>query len=61
MEQEKILKPGAVDYQMPREMANEIARMSGKSKKTLNLQQYLVDYVNREFGLKNLCTKVTLI
>ena len=61
MEKEVILKPGAVDYQMPKEMAEELIKMTGKSKKHLNIQQYLTDYVNRECGLKNHCTKVTLI
>ena len=61
MEKEKLLKPGAVEYCMPKLMAEELARVSGKSKKHLNLQEYLVDYVNKEFGLKNHCTKVTLI
>jgi hypothetical protein len=61
MEKEKILKPGAVDYQMPKEMAEELIKLSGKNKKHLNIQEYLIGYVNRECGLKNNCTKVTLI
>ena len=54
-------KAGSVEYCMPKKMAEELARLSGKSKKTLNLQEYLIDYVNAELGLLNTCTKVTLI
>ena len=51
MEKEIFTKPGAVEYQMPKAMAEDLAKASGKSKKTLKLQEYLVDYVNRECGL----------
>ena len=61
MGKENFTKPGAIEYQMPRAMANELAKASGKSKKTLKLQEYLVDYVNRECGLMRHCTKVTII
>lgn len=61
MEKEKLLKPGAVEYCMPKLMAEELIKASGKSKKHLKIQDYLVEYVNRECGLKNHCTKVTLI
>lgn len=60
MGKEKLLKPGAVEYRMPEAMAEELIKLSGKSKKHLNVQEYLVNYVNRECGLKNNCTKVTL-
>ena len=61
MEKEIFTKPGAVEYQMPRAMAEDLAKTSGKSKKTLKLQEYLVDYVNRECGLLRHCTKVTIV
>ena len=56
-----FVKPGAVEYQMSKEMAEELAAASGKSKKRLNLQEYLVDYVNRECGLLRQCTKVSIV
>lgn len=61
MEKEIFTKPGAVEYQMPKVMAEDLAKASGKSKKTLKLQEYLVDYVNRECGLLRHCTKVTIV
>lgn len=61
MEKEIFTKPGAVEYQMPKTMAEDLAKASGKSKKTLKLQEYLVDYVNRECGLLRHCTKVTIV
>lgn len=61
MEKEIFTKPGAVEYQMPKALAEDLAKASGKSKKTLKLQEYLVDYVNRECGLLRHCTKVTII
>lgn len=56
MEKEPLKKPGAVEYRMPEAMAKEIL----KNRKNKNPQDFLVEYVNREYGLKNLCTKVTL-
>ena len=61
MEKEIFTKPGVVEYQMPKAMAEDLAKESGKSKKTLKLQEYLVDYVNRECGLLRHCTKVTIV
>ena len=50
MGKEKLLKPGAVEYRMPEAMAEELIKLSGKSKKHLNVQEYLVDYVNSDCG-----------
>lgn len=58
---EVFVKPGAVEYQMSKTLANELAAASGKSKKHLNLQKYLVDYVNRECGLLRECVKVSIV
>ena len=58
---ENFTKPGSVEYCMPKEMADNLIKLSGKSKKHLKIQEYLCDYVNKECGLKNNCTKVTLI
>ena len=61
MEKEIFTKTRAVEYQMPKALAEDLAKASGKSKKTLKLQEYLVDYVNRECGLLRHCTKVTIV
>ena len=61
MEKEKLVKPGEVEYQMPRAMAEDLAKASGKSKKHLKLQEYLVEYVNRECGLLRNCVRVTIV
>ena len=56
MKKESLKKPGAVEYRMPEVMAKEIL----KDRKNRNPQEFLIEYVNRECGLKNLCTKVSL-
>lgn len=61
MKKENFVKPGEVEYQMPKKMAENLIKESGKSKKTLNVQDYLVEYVNRECGLLRHCTKVSLV
>ena len=61
MKKENLVKPGEVEYQMPKKMAENLIEESGKSKKTLNVQDYLVEYVNRECGLLRHCTKVSLV
>lgn len=61
MKKENLVKPGEVEYQMPKKMAENLIKESGKSKKTLNVQDYLVEYVNRECGLLRHCTKVSLV
>lgn len=46
------------EYQMPRSLAQGL--LAVESKKVNDPQKFLVDYVNREFGLKGHCTKVVV-
>ena len=54
-------KPGEVEYQMPKKMADDLLKASGKKKGQFDTQEYLVDYVNRECGLLRHCIKVNVI
>ena len=47
------------EYQMPRSLANNL--ISAENKKINDPQKFLVDFVNREFGLKGHCTKVVVV
>ena len=44
------------EYQMPKSLAQAI--ISAEGKKVSDRQKFLVDYVNREFGILGHCTKV---
>ena len=46
------------EYKMLSSLAS--ALIAAENKKINNRQQYLVDYVNREFGLKGHCTAVVV-
>ena len=46
------------EYKMPSSLAS--ALIAAENKKINNRQQYLIDYVNREFGLKGYCTNVVI-
>ena len=59
--EKEVQNSAVVEYQMSKLMADELARGSGKSKKHLNLQKYLIDYVNQECGLLRECTKVSIV
>lgn len=54
-------KSGAVEYQMPKKMAQDLIKASGKSKDQINIQEYLVNYINNERGLLRNCIKVILV
>ena len=58
MKENVFVKSGKVEYKMPKKMAEDLVRASGKDKKHLNVQDYLVEYVNRECGLLRQCTRV---
>ena len=47
------------DYQMPKSLANALVNAEGK--KVNDPQKFLVDYVNREFGLVGRCNRVVVI
>jgi hypothetical protein len=57
----KYIKPGEIDYQMPKKMADEILNSSGKKKGQFDTQEYLIEYVNNERGLLRNCVKVTIV
>ena len=46
------------EYNMPQSLANTL--ISAEGKKISDRQQFLVDYVNREFGLLGRCTHVVV-
>lgn len=46
------------EYQMPKSLAHGL--IAAENKKVTDPQQFLVDYVNREFGLKGHCTRVVV-
>lgn len=56
MKKESLIKPGAVEYIMSETLAKELL----KNRKNKNPQDILIEYVNNECGLKNLCTRVTI-
>ncbi len=47
------------EYQMPKSLANNLIAAEGK--KISDPQKFLVDYVNREFGLIGHCNKVVVV
>ena len=47
------------DYQMPKSLAKGL--LAAEPKKVTDPQKYLVDYVNREFGLRGHCRKVVVV
>lgn len=54
-------KVGAVEYQMPKSFADAILKQRKPGEKNIRPQDYLVQLVNNEFGLKNHCVKVTIV
>jgi hypothetical protein len=50
-------KPGSIEYLMPSTLAKEILKQKPKN---TNVQDYLIKYVNEQFGLKQQCVKVTI-
>lgn len=54
-------KPGAIEYQMPKKMADELLKARGPLEKNMRPQDFLVNYVNEECGLLYNCVKVTII
>ena len=53
-------KAGAVEYIMPRLMADEILNARKGQDKVMNPLDYLVKVVNEDFGLLRTCTQVTI-
>jgi hypothetical protein len=51
-------KSGFVEYKMPIAMANAYLASRKDSEKKRNPQDFLVDIVNKDFGLKGHCVKV---
>lgn len=47
------------EYQMPRNLAKCL--LGGDNKKIADPQKYLVDYVNRELGLRGHCRRVVVV
>lgn len=56
-----LTKPGEVEYQMPKKMAEGLLKSSGKKKGQFDTQAFLIDYVNNECGLMRNCTKVIVV
>ena len=54
-------KMGAIEYQMSALMAKELIRTRKGDDKKLKPQDYLVKYVNEQFGLLFKCVKVTTV
>ena len=54
-------KVGSVEYQMPKEFANELLKTRKGQDKNMRPQDFLVQYVNEECGLLYNCTRVTTI
>ena len=50
------VKPGNVEYKMPKAMADAI--LKERTDKKMRPQEYLVNYVNEQFGLLYNCSKV---
>ena len=54
-------KYGACEYHMSAGMANEILHARKGAEKNMRPQDYLVQYVNEEFGLLYKCVRVVLV
>ena len=53
-------KAGAVEYIMPRLMADELLNTRKGQDKNMDPQNFLVKVVNEDFGLLYNCTQVTI-
>lgn len=51
-----MIKCGYIEYKMPEKMAQ--AYLKQAKGKVPNVNKYLCDIVNEEFGLRGYCTKV---
>ena len=51
---------GSYEYIMPQAYATEILKLRKGEEKNMRPQDFLVKYVNEEYGLLRTCTKVTL-
>ena len=54
-------KVGSIEYQMARDMANELLSSRKGADKNMQPQDFLIKYVNEECGLMYNCTRVILI
>ena len=51
-------RAGAIEYKMPKALANEYLKTRKGDDRNLPPQKYLVQIVNEEFGLKENCVRV---
>lgn len=51
-------KAGYIKYKMPVAMAEEL--LKDKDKRKINVQEYLCQIVNEQFGLKGECVEIIL-
>lgn len=54
-------KVGAIEYQMPQKMADELLKTRKGMEKNMRPQDYLVKYVNEQNRLLYNCVRVTTI
>ena len=55
------IKMGVMQYQMTQDMANHLLSIRKGADRNKDIQKYLCDVVNAEFGLKQCCTKVVIV
>lgn len=54
-------KVGSIEYQMGKEMADELLKSRKGADKNMQPQDFLIKYVNEECGLLYNCTRVIVI
>lgn len=54
-------KAGAIEYQMSQKFADELLKTRKGQEKNMNPQDFLIKYVNDEYGLLYNCVRVTTI
>lgn len=54
------MKSGNIEYKMPNAMAKQILKQRKGNDAKKNAQEYLVNYVNEQYGLLRKCSKVIL-
>lgn len=52
------MKPGSIEYKMPKAIADEFLKTRKGEDKNMNPQDYLIKCVNEEYGLLHNCVKV---
>lgn len=56
MNKNKVINP--IEYKMPEAFAKQLLKKRQDDETKTRPQEYLCDYVNREFGIKGTCVKV---